>query len=724
MKYLFILIFFFSNLMLFAQSNGETVIQRCHSDEIHEHHYNSNPDYRHWHDSRQEELAEFKANAINNAGARLNCVEPIIVPVAIHYEGVTVQDPICLRDIALGQLERMNTDFGALNSDISKYDDAIAGGLSPNALAEEGACILFCLADQNHPAGFDLEDGDFAITINQNYTINNSFPNFTLGAWSGYFNIFVTEGTGVLGYSPLFGAGNGDGIVIEACAFGRGLDNGCGNGIGNGAGCIYPQYDLGRTSVHEAGHYFGLPHVWGSALDQGGCNTDDGFTDTPNSINGYFGCPAYGTSSCNSVDMTMNYMDYVNDDCMFMFSEQQANTMYNRANQLWNTSSNKCSASVTVNDASIVTILYPQDEICGNQLSPRIRLRNTGSDNLTSVTINYNADNGGGNGSFNWVGNLEKYDIEEVELPPIPIPSTNFVLTATTVNPNTFPDENPSNDTKSRELSIINGIGLPFAEDFEDFAQLFPPNGIMTIDENEDEKDWDRRPGASAYGTGVYSAYYKNFDQGEAGELDWMILPIMTTSSNAVEVMFDYSYTYFQEDAITRTDSLIIYYADECTQNWKRAWADGGAGLATANPTSSIYIPTANDWSNKSININTSGYIQLAFVNKSGEGNNLYIDNINVVGSTSANNEIKNLNNFIVSPNPVKDELFIDASFDENTAFNIRIHDNLGRSVFESSANTNDYSNRINMAQYTNGIYFVSLISGNSVSTKKVILSK
>ena len=136
--------------------------------------------------------------------------------------------------------------------------------------------------------------------------------------WSGYINIFVQPNTGVLGYSPLGGSGNGDGVVIDANAFGS----------GNGCGSIAPQapYNLGRTLTHELGHYFLLDHIWG---DQGGCNQDDGVSDTPVSEQPYYGCPQLGASSCNSTDMHMNYMDYVNDVCMYMFTEGQATRMRN-----------------------------------------------------------------------------------------------------------------------------------------------------------------------------------------------------------------------------------------------------------------------------------------------------------------------------------------------------------------------------------------------------------
>ena len=54
---------------------------------------------------------------------------------------------------------------------------------------------------------------------------------------------------------------------------------------------------------------------------------DDFVADTPSSDRSNGGCPTYPTVHCKSADMTMNYMDYVYDDCMYMFTEGQNDRM-------------------------------------------------------------------------------------------------------------------------------------------------------------------------------------------------------------------------------------------------------------------------------------------------------------------------------------------------------------------------------------------------------------
>jgi len=87
--------------------------------------------------------------------------------------------------------------------------------------------------------------------------------------------------------------------------------------------------DLGRTCVHEVGHYLGLRHIWGDPIGGSGCSVDDGISDTPNqNAASQFTCN-YNLNSCtdspiNYPDMVENYMDYSTDACMNMFSLNQS----------------------------------------------------------------------------------------------------------------------------------------------------------------------------------------------------------------------------------------------------------------------------------------------------------------------------------------------------------------------------------------------------------------
>ena len=87
-------------------------------------------------------------------------------------------------------------------------------------------------------------------------------------------------------------------------------------------------FDRGRTTTHEVGHWLNLFHIWGD--DGTGCHGSDHCPDTPNQASENTGEPVFPHISCDNGpngDLFMNYMDYVDDRAMFMFTAGQATRM-------------------------------------------------------------------------------------------------------------------------------------------------------------------------------------------------------------------------------------------------------------------------------------------------------------------------------------------------------------------------------------------------------------
>ena len=132
-------------------------------------------------------------------------------------------------------------------------------------------------------------------------------------AWDSryYLNIWVCNLGSVGGYSSFPGGpSEKDGIVISTAVF----------GLSSKAG-----YNLGKTAVHEAGHWLGLRHIWGDSY----CG-DDWVDDTPKQGNFTAGCPSGIRSSCSNGsngDMYMNYMDLTQDACTNLFTDGQKERM-------------------------------------------------------------------------------------------------------------------------------------------------------------------------------------------------------------------------------------------------------------------------------------------------------------------------------------------------------------------------------------------------------------
>lgn len=261
--------------------------------------------------------------------AEINCTSPILIPVAVHFgANIDASNPACLLDKIDEQLRVVNDDFAGINFETNDYKTLAANcPLNfPISALGEGSCIQFVLATKDHPScepPGNLLDGK-AITIGK-----HAWP--SAPCWTGYFNIFVVDTLSLLGIAELAGGSNpdGNGIVVHASAFG-----GAGSTCTSGAALDnYINYGLGRTVTHEAGHYFGLRHTFD------GCNNGDFIDDTPDQSSFNLNCPSVdmmtcssdANNSCNTQDFFFNFLDYVDDPCMWMFTEDQNQVMHNTA---------------------------------------------------------------------------------------------------------------------------------------------------------------------------------------------------------------------------------------------------------------------------------------------------------------------------------------------------------------------------------------------------------
>ncbi len=87
--------------------------------------------------------------------------------------------------------------------------------------------------------------------------------------------------------------------------------------------------DRGRLMTHEVGHYLGLLHIWGGNDTSGlrtNCDIDDEVADTPNTKGQNLG-DCFVNETCQSNDMIMNFMDYTDGRCQYMFTEGQKSRM-------------------------------------------------------------------------------------------------------------------------------------------------------------------------------------------------------------------------------------------------------------------------------------------------------------------------------------------------------------------------------------------------------------
>jgi len=299
------------------QSNTGKITQRTCGTQI------PGADWDTWFNQKVE---EFKLANLNGKAQMANYTIPVVVHVIHSGQAVGSGANISQAQV-VDQINILNADFAGTGLNNNNVP-AIFASLKANCN------VNFCLALKN-PAGVNLTEPGID-------RINSTTQGWTAGPYTGsyidanikptsiwdptrYLNMWVMNlGSGLLGYATFpggtgltglggpFGSATTDGVVMLNAAFGS---------IGSAA--FNAPYHKGRTTTHEVGHWLGLRHIWGD-----GTCASDFCNDTPPAQTSNAGCPIHpfklGTCAGNTTgEMFQNFMDYTDDLCMYMFTTDQ-----------------------------------------------------------------------------------------------------------------------------------------------------------------------------------------------------------------------------------------------------------------------------------------------------------------------------------------------------------------------------------------------------------------
>ena len=254
--------------------------------------------------------------------------DSMVLPVVVHIVWQTPEENVSDALIE-AQINALNDDFNAQNIDFNQVP------LSFQQIAANMG-ISFCLAKQdpegNPSTGItrtktDVRNIGIATTNGQKTVCYSNLGG--IDAWNPkeYINIWVSQmGNGLAGEANFPGDEplSEDGIRIDVDRFGT-------------VPFLAGPFSLGRTLTHEMGHYLNLQHLWGpcSENQDGGiccpnldpnCPCDDGIADTPPQSLTYLNtCNTQFNLTCGDldIDMSMNFMTFSDDACMYMFTNGQ-----------------------------------------------------------------------------------------------------------------------------------------------------------------------------------------------------------------------------------------------------------------------------------------------------------------------------------------------------------------------------------------------------------------
>lgn len=598
-------------------------------------------------------IAEHESQFI--PGSEANYVIPVVVHV-IHDNGMEYISDAQIADA----ISILNEDFNKLNSDANQVVSSFLSRVG-------NVGFEFRLAKKD-PNG-NCTNG---ITRTQSYlTYNADDKAKSVSHWprNKYYNIWVVNSIESSGGGIIGGYAYLPGTAPSAATDGIILDNRYTGSIGTADGSNFNA----RVITHETGHFFGCLHPWGFNACGSGCG-DDLVADVPATSGSCNNCNLSQTT-CGSLDNVENFMDYAM--CSKMFTTGQAsrmntviNTSSGQRNSLWqsaNLIATGTQTGFTQNCAPIADFHAEKTTACtGSALLL--------SDRTTNATPT----------SWSWT-----------------ITNGTQTFTSTDQNPYiTFTAPGDYNVTLT-----VGAVGGTNSTTRQKVIRIF--------DSNSDDQNWiyfdtfNNNPlnygrwtatstPDSPYGWETSSQVFYtwpnslkvNNNGSPLGKKFTLISPSYDFSALNGSLRMSYRFAYAKR-ATGSDDRMLISISSNCGQTWTLRKTLMANDLASSGITTADFIPASKaDWRSDSLTgtmlqpwANRTN-VRLKFEFISGGGNHFYLDDINISGPLSIENEPNAILPFNLFPNPAQRTVTLAYSLDQQSHCSIALFDLSGRELF------------------------------------------
>jgi len=569
----------------------------------------------------------------------------LVIPVVVHviHTGTPIGEGanIPLAQIE-SQIQTLNEDFRRQNPDANQTPQEFLGVAADSR-------IEFVLAKQD-PRGLPTDGINRVQGPRNTYSPNDAGLIGQLAQWppEEYLNIWVVPLVSpFIGYATFpvsnlpglnFPASSRetDGVTVDYRYFGQG-----------GAAVAGSR---GRTLTHEIGHFFGLRHIWGD----GDCGADDFVSDTPNQDGPNTICRPTPRVTCGTRDMVENYMDYTTDICMNIFTQGQVERMdVVLANSPRRASlvNNRATIEPVLqdNDLGIERLINPLDFVCDLNVVPEVLVFNAGNNRINSARIEIR-NNAALLQNLNVNLDLGTGDTATVRFNPITLNANSNNFEVSIVEVNGTEDPNLTNNVVSSSPILQPELSLPYSFRMEDFGSSW------VIDNPDNDLTWETFP-LTIGGNTQEVIRIQNYEYDAIGELDFLISPQINLNEfpNA-QLTFLLAHAPYNAQGFG--DDLIIAISADCGNTFEiidAPYNKNRTFLQTSEPTLNEFVPrNENQFRREVVNLAPFaelGNVRIAFINRNGFGNNIYLKEIEVLQEEVFRYDVQLTE--LISPTPI-----------------------------------------------------------------------
>jgi len=373
------------------------------------------------------------------------------------------------------------------------------------------------------------------------------------------------------------------------------------------------------------------------------------------------------------------------------------------------------------NDAKAISASLP-NIVCTSTIAPSIVVGNHGTNAITALTITPYID-GVAQTPVNLTTNLGVGSSTTVGVGILNVTSGAHTFSYS-INGVSGGDFNLANNSFKTSFVVNSSYqAVPVAEGF---VGTFPPAGWSTYNVANSPTTWIKVTTAGGFGLTMESTKM-DFYNIAAGTVNDLNLPAMNlTGTKTPSLSFDVAYASYNTSLV---DTLDVLTSTNCGATWNVVYSKGGPALQTAPPQTGAFLPTAGQWRKETIGLtglNTNSVL-VKFVARSGYGNNLYIDNVNLrqtdaVGVETINSSVVGIEMY---PNPAGSDVNLSiASLNAGTA-KVTVINTLGQVVFSTntSLEIGNTTLTIDVKDMATGVYNVMIDTAQGSTVKKLTVS-
>lgn len=369
-----------------------------------------------------------------------------------------------------------------------------------------------------------------------------------------------------------------------------------------------------------------------------------------------------------------------------------------------------------VNDVSLTKIVSPGLVHCQNNPVIRFNVKNLSTSTITSFQTQLSINGGtAATQSFDGIslatGEEKTFSLNAVNLSGS---SSQFVLTVTL--PNGFLDTSPSNNSLTFKTYIDQTTDVsPLRQNFDN-----PLQAPWLIATPVNATPW--QPTQTNYKT---SMQYPAFTNTTIGEESWFVSPVLDlTQYSTLSLFFDASYA--KRGSVD--DRFSIIGSLDCGVTYTKLLMDVPGSYFSSLTSNSSWTPTTDsDWKRQLVSLDSvagKSNVRLAFIGTNSNGNNLYIDNIEIYAGDDPNPPVTDLlYQFYYSNKNTQSDVALTFNLPQRQDVRLQIFTVMGQIVADNILpNTLNQTYYFDLGLQASGIYLFRLQFENMISTTKVFI--